>query len=239
MGSGLGVALGAMRRKRLEGLVHLAAGALMAITLFDMLPEAKSTLDWPGFLSISALGFLLLWAVSRYIYPVCPACALGGETHETPKMAGRVVALMAGALAVHCSLDGLSLAMATKASIHVQAGILGGISIHKLPEGLALALLLAGAGFSKRANLLWCLGIESFTFLGGLAAVGFLRGANGASVGACLAFVGGGFLYLVSSVLAGARGHRTVVPLRLGLALQGGSFAITGAALLASGQVFR
>ena len=46
-GGALGVSLGKMAPHRLNLLVYAAMGALLAVTAFDILPDAKALLTWP------------------------------------------------------------------------------------------------------------------------------------------------------------------------------------------------
>jgi hypothetical protein len=67
-----GIALGIVIRKialhRLSLLVAAAMGTLLAVTLFDVLPDAKQFLTWPALLLACASGYLLLWAIGKYVY---------------------------------------------------------------------------------------------------------------------------------------------------------------------------
>lgn len=75
-GVALGIALRKIALHRLSLLVAAATGTLLAVTMFDVLPDAKQFLTWPTLLVASASGYLLLWIVGEYVYHVCPACAV-------------------------------------------------------------------------------------------------------------------------------------------------------------------
>src|ERR1700680_1428566 len=75
-GIALGVALRKIALHRLSLLVAAAMGTLLAVTLVDVLPDAKQFLTWPALLFACASGYLLLWIVGKYVYHVCPACAV-------------------------------------------------------------------------------------------------------------------------------------------------------------------
>ena len=108
-----GVALGLALRKvalhRLSLLVAAAMGTLLAVTLFDVLPDAKQFLTWPTLLLAGASGYLLLWAVGKYVYHVCPACAVDDLEQANPQLAETAMMLMV-ALGLHCIMDGLGIA---------------------------------------------------------------------------------------------------------------------------------
>src|ERR1700724_2400889 len=108
-GVALGVALRKIALHRLSLLVAGAMGTLLAVTLFDVLPDAKQFLTWPALLLAGASGYLLLWLVGKYVYPVCPACAVNDLEQANPLLAQTAMMLMV-ALGVHCSMDGLGIA---------------------------------------------------------------------------------------------------------------------------------
>lgn len=230
LGAGLGAAVGAVAPRRLHLMVWVAAGAMLAVVLFDVLPEAVHALG-PLSAAVAALsGFGLLWLVSRTFFHVCPSCAIAELGDGSGLGVGRGVTLMLVALGLHSMLDGVGLV--TEIGGHRDLGLLLGISMHKLPEGLALTLLLSGAGLSRGRALAASLGIEAFTLLGGglgTLALGHVAPFWPAAVAA---HVAGGFLYLVWTTATSARKGSPPAP-RPVLFLSGGlSFALAALFLL-------
>ena len=200
-GGALGVALGRVAPRRLGLLVYAAAGALLAVTAFDVLPDAKALLPWPAFGAAAASGFALFWALGRYVFHLCPACAAHAFDRATAERLGQTAVLLLIALGVHSAMDGAAVAVGDEVAGRPDLALLLAVSFHKLPEGLALALLLLGAGYRRRAALGWALGIESLTMIGALAGVLGGRHAPPAALGLLFAHVGGGFVYLIASAL--------------------------------------
>lgn len=200
-GGALGIFLGQVAPRRLTLLVYAAMGALLAVTVFDVLPDAKALLPWPAFLLAGASGFALFWALGKYVYHVCPACAVGAFDKATTERLGQTVALLMVALGLHSAMDGVAVVVGDAVAGRPNLALLLAVSFHKFPEGLALALLLLGAGYGRRAALLWTLGIESTTEIGALLAVFGLRGLPPLGLGLLFAHVGGGFVYLVATTL--------------------------------------
>jgi len=197
----LGVSLGRVAPHRLNLLVYAAMGALLAVTAFDILPDAKALLSWPLFLAAMTSGFLLFWALGKYVYHVCPACSLSAFDQATTERLGQSVLLLMVALGVHSAMDGVAVVVGDRIAGHPNLAVLFAVSFHKLPEGLALALLLRGAGYSSRAALLWTFAIEAATELGALAGVLGLRHVSLQHLGLLFAHVGGGFVYLIWTTL--------------------------------------
>ena len=211
-GGALGVFLGRVAPHRLSLLVYAAMGALLAVTVFDVLPDAKSLLSWPAFWLAGGSGYALFWALGKYVYHLCPACSIGAFDQATTERLGQTVVLLMLALGLHSAMDGVAVVVGDEIVGHPNLAVLLAVSFHKFPEGLALALLLLGAGYSRRTALLWTLGIESTTEVGALLAVFGLRALPLRSLGLLFAHVGGGFVYLVATTLGlftRPRGPRT------------------------------
>lgn len=210
-GGALGVLLGRLAPRRLNVLVYAAMGALLAVTLLDVLPDAKALLSWPLFFLAAASGYALFWALGKYVYHLCPACSVGAFDQATTDRLGQTVVLLMLALGVHSAMDGVAVVVGDAVAGRPNVALLLAVSFHKFPEGLALSLLLLGAGYKRRTALLWTFGIESTTELGALLAVFGLRDLSPSGLGLLFAHVGGGFVYLVATTLglfSGRRGSR-------------------------------
>ena len=200
-GGGIGVLLGNVSAQRMRVLVYAAMGVLLAVTLFDVLPDAKDLLTWPEFLAASASGYGLFWAVGKYVYHLCPACAVGAFDQATMERLSQTALLLMAALSLHSAMDGIAVVVGDKIAGHPNFAVLFAVSFHKLPEGLALALLLIGAGYTRKRAFRWTIGIESMTEAGALLGVLSLRHAPLLDLGLLFAHVGGGFVYLIASTL--------------------------------------
>ena len=197
----LGVALGKMAPHRLNLLVYAAMGALLAVTAFDILPDAKALLTWPLFVMAAASGYALFWVLGKYVWHVCPACSVSAFNQATTERLGRSVLLLMVALGLHSAMDGLAVVVGDQIAGHPNWMVLFAVAFHKLPEGLALALLLLGAGYSRRSALLWTFAIEATTETGALVGILGLRHVSLGTLGLVFAHVGGGFVYLLVTTL--------------------------------------
>ena len=176
-------------------LVPFGGGVLIGVAFFWVLPEMAAFLRWQGALLWIAGGVLLLAAIDRYVYPVCPACSpIHDHDHCSTRLHGFAMPLLIAA-GLHAALDGWS-AAAGDGNLHLSAGFLAGIAAHKVPEGLALGVIARASMKSKGAALGWCALVQMAT-LGGAALEGVLApylGISGLHV--LLALAGGSFLYL-------------------------------------------
>ena len=231
LGAGLGTAVGSVAPRRLHLMVWVAAGAMLGVTLLDVFPEAVGAIGPLPTLVAALSGTVLLGAMSRSFLHVCPSCAIAELGDGSGLGLGRGVTLMLVALGLHSLLDGVGLA--TEIGGHRDLGMLLGISLHKLPEGLALTLLLTGAGLSRWRALAMSLGVEALTVVGGLLGTLALGRVAPVWPAAVAAHVAGGFLFLVWTTANSAKKGSLPAP-RATLFLAGGlSFVVTGIFLLA------
>ena len=208
----LGVALRKMALHRLSLLVAAAMGTLLAVTLFDVLPDAKRFLPWPTLILACASGYLLLWVVGKYVYHICPACAVNEFDEQATRQLANTAFMLMIALGFHSTMDGLGIVFGDNLLGRPDLGLLAGISLHKVPEGLALILLLLGAGFERKRAILWGLGVESMTMVGGAIGAYLASSISTLWLGILFAHVGGGFFYMIASAAKGVLGHHTEKP---------------------------
>ena len=208
IGGGIGVLAGTLLG-RITALVGAAAGALLAVSLVSILPEAAHRLSPVPLAAAAASGYLLLFLIGKYIFPICPACA--GEAMEARAAArqrGGVVALLAFVVTLHSVIDGVAVAVGHALDEADDLPLLLAVSLHKLPEGLALAALLLRAGCAPRAALIGTAVIEATTLLGAALGAATLGGLSSFWLGALLAHAGGGFIYLALHTLLGGASVR-------------------------------
>jgi zinc transporter ZupT len=99
------------------------------------------------------------------------------------------------AAALHNSLDGWSLAVGTEQP-GFGLGLIAGIAIHKVPEGLALGVIARAALPSRSSALMWCSLTQAAMPAGAVLASAFAGQLGSNGVRALLAIAGGSFLYL-------------------------------------------
>ena len=218
-------------RNHLGTLVEIATGALFAVTIFDILPEAKQSLSWINLLLSVGLGFGLLWIIGKKVFPVCPSCSVSHFAAGLQEMDTKSIILLSIALGIHCSLDGIALAAGSGLSLAGNGGIMTGIILHKIPEGFALALLLFGAGMKSLNAFLLTVAVESLTIVGGIAGILFFSSQGALWTPAVFAFIGGGFLYLVFNNWSSSLKHVDNSSRLKWIWIEGASFCTVGAFL--------
>jgi zinc and cadmium transporter len=203
VGAGGLSALLARTHKQLCAFISLGAGTLLGVAVCGIAPECLEALRWWQFLLGVGSGYLLFTLVSRYIFHICPACAASHFDETTTHHLAEFALAMMVALAIHCTVDGLALAVGHEEGAAVDLSVTFAICVHKFPEGLALGALLLGGGF-RREQMLWLVAaVESMTVLGGLLGWFVLRDVSQVWLALALANAGGGFLYLALHAVLG------------------------------------
>ena len=197
-GSAVSVLVG-ISHQRLCALISLAAGTLLGVTIFTILPEAAQSMSWWKLSLALVSGYFVFFFVSRYVYHVCPACAASHFDEATTHRFSEIASALIIALGLHSTLDGLALAAGHEA--HRGASMVLAICVHKVPEGLALGALLLGAGYRKVQVIAWVAAVEATTVLGGLAGILWLQ--PGFWLDVVLAHAGGGFVFLAAHAVLG------------------------------------
>jgi zinc transporter, ZIP family len=188
---------------RLCGLISLAAGTLLGVTLFTILPEAAQAMVWWKLLLALLSGYAVFFFISKYVFHVCPACAASHFDEATTHRFSEIASALIIALGIHSTLDGVALAAGHEMHGRTDLTVLLAVCVHKVPEGLALGALLLGAGYKRGPAILWVAAVESTTVFGGLAGILWLRGATPFWLDAVLAHAGGGFVYLATHAVFG------------------------------------
>src|SRR6266404_6357949 len=193
--------------KPLCALISFAAGTLLGVTLFAILPESLAGVTWWAVALAAATGYGLFFVISKYVHHICPACAASHFDADATRHFSEIATALVVALAIHSTTDGLVLGIQSRdggtAMDATKWSLFSALCIHKVPEGLALGSLLIGAGSYRSTALAWVAAVESTTLLGGVIGYFFLANVSTFWLGLIMAHVGGGFLYLATHAVLG------------------------------------
>jgi zinc transporter ZupT len=194
-----------LEHKPLCALISFAAGTLLGVTLFAILPESLSNNIWWAVALAAASGYALFFFISKYVHHVCPACAASHFDADTTRHFSDIATALIIALAVHSTTDGLALGIQQEAPATdaTKWSLFSALCIHKVPEGLALGSLLIGAGLRRSGALGWVAAVEATTLLGGVIGIFFVAKVSTFWLGLIMAHVGGGFFYLAAHAVLG------------------------------------
>jgi len=165
-GAALGLWLTGLRR-RIRVVLPFSAGVLVGVAIFGLLPELAEQSGWLASGVLFTAGYGLLFAVNRFAYPVCPTCSHDHDhdscATELHGFAGPLIA----AAALHSFLDGWSIATVQSAApLGLRVAVPLAVTLHKLPEGIALGGILRASVGRRATALSWCVLAESATLLG-------------------------------------------------------------------------
>jgi zinc transporter ZupT len=194
-----------LEHKPLCALISFAAGTLLGVTLFAILPESLSNNIWWAVALAAASGYALFFFISKYVHHVCPACAASHFDADTTRHFSDIATALIIALAIHSTTDGLALGIqqGAPATDATKWSLFSALCIHKVPEGLALGSLLIGAGLGRSGALGWVAAVEATTLLGGVIGIFFVAKVSTFWLGLIMAHVGGGFFYLAAHAVLG------------------------------------
>ena len=194
-----------LEHKPLCALISFAAGTLLGVTLFAILPEGLNDSGaWPV-VAAAASGYVLFLFISKYVHHVCPACAASHFDADVTRHFSEIATALIIALAIHSTTDGLALGIQQEApsTDATKWSLFSALCIHKVPEGLALGSLLIGAGLRRSTALGWVAAVEATTLVGGVIGMLWLGKVSTFWLGLIMAHVGGGFLYLATHAVVG------------------------------------
>jgi zinc transporter ZupT len=191
--------------RQLCALISFAAGTLLGVTIFAILPESFDACSWWAVLLALATGYALFLFISKHVHHVCPACAASHFDADATRHFSEIATALIVALSIHSATDGLALGIQGEipAITATKWSLFSALCIHKVPEGLALGSLLIGAGLKRTAALGWVAAVEATTLLGGVIGYFFLANISTFWLGLIMAEVGGGFIYLAAHALLG------------------------------------
>ena len=187
-------------RDRLHIVLGLAAGLLLGLVAFDLLPEIfelnTNEFNHVPAVSVALLGgFLLLHIFERAIGSHEPSDSEYAADHKhNHNLAGTVGAL---AMSGHVFLDGVALGVAFQVSNSLGFAIFAALLVHAFSDGLnTVSLLIKAGNWTKRG--IWLLAVDAVMRIGG-AALGTYVTISDPFLGLYLAAFAGMLIYLATS----------------------------------------
>ena len=201
--TGLGGIAAIRLRDRLHLLLGFSSGAVIAVALFDILPEVFSFDHGESYMPIVALGLLAFFGLERYtaLHRAREHLHHEASTHEQ-----ELGSMAAFGLAMHSFLDGVAIGIGFQASMDMGLLIALGVIAHDFSDGLnTVTVVLAHKNPLKRAAF-WLVADMLMPVLGASTTLLFTPGAG--LLPCLLAFYAGSFLYIgASDLLPEAREH--------------------------------
>jgi zinc transporter ZupT len=203
-------------RESLHLLLGFSSGAVIAVALFDMLPEVVA-LGGASHIPLAAVGFLAFFGLERYT----AMHRSDGHSEMSTSSHQELGVLSAGGLCVHSFLDGVAIGAGFQTSAKLGFLIATGIIAHDLSDGLNTVTVVLAHGNLRRRALFWLI-VDMLAPVVGAATTLFVN-LDG-MLPWVLAFFAGSFLYIgASDLLPEAKVHDSPM---VGLATANGMLAI-------------
>jgi ZIP family zinc transporter len=203
-------------RKNAGALNAFAAGVLIAVALFDLLPEAlrmaqEHALTFQFVMTAAAGGFIFLLILERYV-SIHHICETDGTCRNVRHTRGGVYGAME--ISAHSFIDGLAIGIGFQASPGVGIVVALAIVAHVFSDGINTVTVMLRCGNSLRASLKMLLVNASAPLLGAASTLFFTIPAK--TLVFILPFFAGGFLYIgASDLLPAAHERNSPLPMIL------------------------
>jgi len=209
-----GGALALRMSHSLPTAIALSGGVVVAVALFEVLPEAIELIgDDPSTLAaLMGAGFLFFFIAERFLVLHHRDDAEHARAHS------RVGALGALGLSAHSFIDGLAIGLAFGVDATAGGLVLVAVLSHDFADGLNTVSFVLSQSQNRRDAIRWLL-VDAVAPLFG-ATVGALIQVSDATLGHLLAFYAGFFLYMGATDLL-PEAHQHASWTRVGLTLLG------------------
>lgn len=193
-------------KRLLRYLLALGAGFMLAVTIFEILPESVILWQRSTPLTVEDLYVPMALIMAGYLltqffeHTIAPHFHLGEEMHADEVISTSSAYTAVGGLLMHTFFDGVSIAAASQIDLKVGLLVFIAVFLHKFPEGFTIGsmVMAAGKGFrevmfaTSLIGLMTLLGIFMFFLIG--TSLGF-------TVAYALPIAGGVTLYVAASDL--------------------------------------
>jgi zinc transporter, ZIP family len=223
----IGGAVALRMHRQLPTLIALTGGIVVAVALFDVMPEAFAAVDDPRHVAwLVGAGFLAFFLAER---------GLVLHHRDEPEQArahARIGALAAAGLSAHSFVDGLGIGLAFHLDTATGVLVFLAVVTHDFADGMNTVGFILRQSDDRRSAVRW-LSIDALAPLVG-ATVGASLGVSEQSLGYLLALYTGFFLFMGATDLLPEAHHEH--PSRRRVALTTIGFVATWAvAWLATG----
>jgi zinc transporter, ZIP family len=196
-----GGALAIRLHRQLKTAIALSGGIVVAVALFDLVPEALDAIgDDRRVTTLVGAGFLLFFVAERFLVL---------HHRDDPAQArahGDVGALGAAALAFHTFTDGLGIGLAFGLDTETGILVLFAVISHDFADGINAVTFIMSQGGSRAAALRWLALVAVAPLVGAL--VGSALDVSERTLGHLLALYAGIFLYIgATDLLPEAHSH--------------------------------
>lgn len=195
IGGILGASLKTKSNKFLSFILEFAAGLMIAIVCFELIPDAMEISNLVTVISGVILGVIVMIICDHFINHKINKKQ--GEKTNTLLKTGIIVGI---GLAIHNFPEGLAIGSGFEASIKLGFALAVAICLHDIPEGISMAVPMKTGGMKPSKVIIYTLLSGVTTGIGALFGA-ILGTVSEELIAICLAFAAGAMLYIVSGEL--------------------------------------
>ncbi len=183
-------------RKVQEYLLALSAGFILALVIFELIPESLELLGGVASIYI-IIGFGL---IHFFEHTIVGHLHFGEETHHEIMVSKTASFSAFTGLFIHAFFDGFSISAGMNFNFSIGLLIFIAVLLHKIPEGLTVASIMLSANHPRKTAFFASLAIGVATMLG-ILLVFVLASVNQKAVGIAFALSAGAAMYVGASDL--------------------------------------
>ncbi len=197
----VGGALALRLHRELQTAIALSGGIVVAVALFDLIPEALEAVgDTHRVTTLVGAGFLIFFVAHRYLVLHHRDNPDEAATHP------QVGAMGATALAFHTFTDGLAIGLAFGLDTGTGILVLVAVMSHDFADGINAVTFILRQGGTRRVAFRWLTLVAVAPLFG--AATGAAIDVSESTLGHLLAIYAGVFLYIgAGDLLPEAHSH--------------------------------
>ncbi len=198
---------------RMQDAIALSGGIVVAVALFDLIPEALEAVDNDKrVVTLIGAGFLLFFVAHRFLV------LHHRDEPEQAQAHKQVGVLSAGALGLHSFADGLAIGLAFGLNNETGVLVLLAVISHDFADGINAVTFIVRQGGSRDSALRWLSLVAVAPLFGAL--VGSAIDISEYALGHLLALYAGIFLYIgATDLLPEAHEHSSLR--RMGVTIAG------------------
>lgn len=194
IGGVIGASFKNTSNKFLSFILEFAAGLMISIVCFDLVPEALELSSMSTTFIGLILGVICMIICDNFVRSISAINSRNIIQKNSLLKTGIIVGI---GLALHNFPEGLAIGSGFEASYKLGLSLALAIALHDIPEGISMAVPMKNGGMKKAKVLL-------YTFASGITTgIGAFFGAivgniSQSLISICLAFAAGAMLYIVS-----------------------------------------
>lgn len=197
IGGVIGCTIKSTSNKFLSFILSFAAGLMMAVICFDLIPEALKISNITETIIGIILGIIIMIFCDIIVEKKFNIKTQNKSTAENLLKTGIIVSI---GLAIHNIPEGLAIGSGFEASTKLGISLALAICFHDVPEGISMALPMKTGGMKIYKVMLYVILSGIATGIGAL--IGSIIGKISEQIIAiCLSFAAGAMLYIVSGEL--------------------------------------